>query len=555
MASTFTLSSHSVQTRYLYLECTQSKDIASNKSTISWKLSSLGGTSNNYTTGPTTVTIGGVQVYYSGRIEWDTGLFPSARGSVSGTTSVSHDTLGNKTVEVVMTTMIFDGVSRTVKGSWTLDSIPRQATITSASSFTDSDNPGISFSNPGGFPMHVWLEPNPVGTHRCERNNIPNTGSYTWSLSATERDELRSACAGNKCTIRVGLYTNINGTLYSDYRDVTYTMVESTATRPSVSMSISPNSNVLPSVFNGLYIQGKSRVNVSVSASGKYGASISSYSLNVGDKTYSSTSYASELVTKSGTISITGYAKDSRGFTGSASGKITVIPYSAPWITSFAIERQADSTTVIARLQGGISPVENKNTKAFSVTLNGITKDVPATGYDVDGSVTFTDIPTDVTLTAEARVTDAFSTAAKQAAVPTVAVTMDFHNSGKGAAFGKVAEYANLLDIAWDTAVKGTLTANHIARIDDYGAKDFNSLVYNTGYYTSGGTPASTGCKNYPIDVTGMLEVISQIFTNATTGNKWGFAYQTYRTYTGDIYTRSYYTDTGFTPWKKIQFV
>lgn len=552
MASTFTLTSSSYDGRYLQLSCSQSKDIATNKSKISWTLSSIGGGSNYYSTGPTTVSINGTQVYYSGRKSWEDKVFPAAKGSTSGTIYVDHDPqTGNKSIPVSLSTAIYGTTVRTASGDWALDSIPRQATITVASDFTDTANPTISFSNPGGFPMDVWLEPNPVGDHLCVRKSIPNTGSYTWTLTNEEREALRNKCYGkSSCPIRIGLYSYVNGVQYASYVDKTYTITYNTATIPTVSMTVSPEGGL-----GGLYVQNKSRVKVSISAAGKYGASIASYTTNVAGAVYNAASFTTGVITASGDINVIASIVDSRGFNGPASQKITIVPYSAPWITSFSAERQADGTTVIARLKGGISPVENKNTKAFIVTLNGVTQTISASGYDVDGSVTFTNVPTDVTLTAEAKVTDAFSTATKSVVVPTVAVTMDFHSSGKGAAFGKVAEYENRLDIAWDTTIRGTLTATHIARADQYDGKNFNDLVYNTGYYTSGATPSSAGCKNYPIDVTGVLEVISQIFTNSTTGNKWGFAYQTYRTYTGDIYTRSYYTDTGFTAWKKVQFV
>lgn len=552
MASTFILTSSSYGGRYLQLSCSQARNIATNKSTISWTLSSVGGSVNYYSTGPTTVIINGTQVYYKERVSYSKEVFPAAKGSVSGTIVVDHETLGDKSIAVSLSTAIYGTSVKTASGTWHLDSIPRQATITTASNFTDVANPSISFSNPGGFAMDVWLEPDPVGTHLCARTGIPNTGSYTWTLSDAEREALRNACgARSSCPIRIGLYSYINGVQYASYVDKTYTLTSSSLTQPSVQMTLSPEGGI-----GGLYVQNKSKLKVDISATGKYGAGIVSYYADIAGAIYGGASFTTaKPLSVAGNISVTGYATDARGFMGSAPKQITVVPYSAPQISSFTVERQADGSTVIAKVKGTASSVENKNTIAVSVTLNGVTKTVAASNYAVDGSVTFTDMPTDSTLAAEAKITDAFSTASKNATVPTVDVTMDFHASGKGVALGKVSEYANLLDIAWDTAIKGTLTANHIARVDGYDGKNFNDLVYNTGYYTSGATPSSAGCSNYPIDVTGVLEVISQIFTSATTGSKWGFAYQTYRTYTGDIYTRSFYTDTGFTPWKKIQFV
>ena len=476
MASTFTLTSSSYDGRYLQLSCSQTKDIATNKSKISWTLSSIGGGSNYYSTGPTTVSINGSQVYYSGRKSWEDKVFPAAKGSTSGTIYVDHDPqTGNKSIPVSLSTAIYGTTVKTSSGTWTLDSIPRQATITVASDFTDTANPTISFSNPGGFPMDVWLEPNPVGDHLCVRTSIPNTGSYTWTLSNTERDALRNKCSGkSSCPIRIGLYSYVNGVQYASYVDKTYAITNNAYTAPSVSITASPEGGL-----SGLYVQNKSKVKVSISATGKYGANITSYSTNVAGAVYNAASFTTGVIAASGDITISGFAVDSRGFSGAATKKITVVPYSAPWITSFSAERQTDGTTVIARLKGGVSPVENKNTKAFSVTLNGETKAVLSGGYDVDGSVTFTNVPTDSTLNAEAKVTDAFSTATKSVVVPTVAVTMDFHSSGNGVAFGKVAESANLLDIAWDIKYKGGI-------IDDFIVEHGTSGIWTYRKWNSG---------------------------------------------------------------------
>lgn len=386
--------------------------------------------------------------------------------AMSATVKVPHNADGSKSVAISCTGDIpASGSMHTTNCASTveLNSIPRQATITAANNFTDLDNPSFSFSNPGGFAMDVWLEPNPVGDHLCIRKNIPNTGSYTWTLTNAEREQLRNKCAGKSCTIRIGLYSYIGGTTYTSYVDKTFTMTENTATRPSVTMSLSPDNSSLPSAFAGLYVQGKSKAKVTLTAAGKYGASISSYSTSIGGKAYTAAAFTTDTITKSGSIAIAGSAKDSRGFTGTANGKITVIPYTTPWITSFLVERQADGTTVVARLKGGVSPVDNKNSKTFSVTLNGTTKTISSTSYDVDGTVTFTDIPTDATLIAEAKIADAISApVTKEATVPTIAVTMDFHSSGTGVAFGKVAEHENLLDVAWDIKYKGSVIADFV---------------------------------------------------------------------------------------------
>lgn len=336
MADKFTLKSNSgygtYGGRYLQLDCTQTKDIAKNQSTINWTLSSIGGNAEYYSTEATTVIINGVQVYYKAETSWKSYVFPAAKGSVSGSIVIDHNADGGKTINVSLTTGVYHGLSQEYKGAWTLDSNPRQAEITSATDFTDVGNPTICFSNPGGFPMDVWLEPNPVGDHLCVRTGIPDTGIYTWELTDEERDALRDKCSGNSCTIRLGLYTHIGGVQYADYRDRTFTMTENAVTKPHVGVEYTLDNGLLPSTFKDLCIQGKSRLNVAVYAAGEYGATIDSFWGTVEGKTYSGESFTSDVIQGSGSVEIVGYAKDSRKFTGSDSRKIDVIAYSKPLV-------------------------------------------------------------------------------------------------------------------------------------------------------------------------------------------------------------------------------
>ena len=356
MASSYTLNSGSYEGRYLQLYCVQEKDIANNRSKITWTLSSLGGSSNYYSVGATIVRINRTQVYYCERKNWDDKVFPAAKGSVSGTTYVDHESQGDRSIFVELTTAIYVGTAKTYTGTWSLDSIPRQAIITSAGEFSDLDNPSFYFSNPGGYPMDVWLEPNPVNDHLCVRNNIANTGTYTWQLTDSERDELRSKCTGIRCPIRIGLYTRIGGTTYADFVDTTFTMKESEATKPSVSMTATLNNGSLPSKFDGLYIQGKSRLNVSISAQGKYSAKIIGYSATIGGETYNySKPFTSNVLNKSGAVDIVGRATDSRQFSDFVSKTINVTAYSKPLV----IPRGSDTAIQCYRSDGNGNRIGN----------------------------------------------------------------------------------------------------------------------------------------------------------------------------------------------------
>lgn len=333
MATSGQLNTNTTYDSYFWVKWSQSgnQDIANNRTNIAWSCGVYCGHSF-YANAikMSAVTINGTKVYGGGTYS------NYAKGNhtiASGTLWINHNTNGTKTFSIsAFTGWLYSSYNYSSNGgSFDLTTIPRQATITSVTNFTDLDNPKFTFSNPGAFPMDVWLEPNPVSDHLCVRTSIANTGSYQWALTDVEREELRNKCAGKlDCTIRVGLYTHIGTTTYSDYKDVKFTMAESDATKPTVNMEVALNNGTLPGKFDGLCIQGKSKLDISLSADGKYGANITNLYAVIEGKTYNSVLFTSDVIQSSGDA--VGYAKDSRSFIGSASQPIEVTPYSKPLV-------------------------------------------------------------------------------------------------------------------------------------------------------------------------------------------------------------------------------
>lgn len=131
MASSITLKSSSYDGRYLKLVCTQtSNGGAENTSTINWTLSAVGGSESYYSTGPTTVVINGTTVYSKARVSWSSKTFPASTGSVSGEIIVSHTTDGTKTINVSLSTVIYNSADNvaTYSDKWELDAIARYGT-------------------------------------------------------------------------------------------------------------------------------------------------------------------------------------------------------------------------------------------------------------------------------------------------------------------------------------------------------------------------------------------------------------------------------------------
>lgn len=235
MATTYTLNSQSYDGRYLKLSLTQTKDIATNTSTINWTLTSTGGNSNYYDTGKTTVKINSITVYEKERVAWSKKVFPAAKGSESGSLVVSHNSDGTLTVPVSITTAIYSATLETKSGSWILDSNPRQANLVTAPNFNDEENPTVTYSNPAGnsvdsLQVCITLEGNNADV---AYRDVSKTGtSYTFNLTDAERTVLRAATTGsNSRTVKFYLKTVIGGvTYYSKSGAKTFTIINGAPT-------------------------------------------------------------------------------------------------------------------------------------------------------------------------------------------------------------------------------------------------------------------------------------------------------------------------------------
>ena len=382
MANAFSLTSAAHEGRYLQLTCTQNKNVSENKSIINWTLKAIGGTSSYYDTGPTEVKINGKQVYYCARKSWSTKAFPATTGSTSGNIEVSHDDNGNKSISVSMSTAIYTSTVDTKSGTWTLDSIQRASQPSCITWPNTTENVGYI----GDI----------ITIHMNRQADFTHTVRYSWY----SKTGIIGTGVTNNCqwTIPDDFISDIPngdsswGTIYADTysgskligtKSVKFTVKvpDNSTTKPTVIMNLSLNNSDLPDSFSDIYIQGKSKVNVTLSGSGKYNANIRSYSALIEGKTYNSQTFISDVITGSGTVDVIGYAKDSRGFTGSVTQQITVIPYSKPLV----IPISSENAIMCYRSDGNGTRVGNstsvwvKAKLSFSqVNANGVQKNTCA---------------------------------------------------------------------------------------------------------------------------------------------------------------------------------
>jgi hypothetical protein len=220
-----------------------------------------------------------------------------------------------------------------------------------------------------------------------------------------------------------------NGSQIGEPKTITVT-VNIPSYTPTISIAIKGND-----LLSGVYVQGKSTATYTITAKGNYGSTIQTYTSKLDGITYSGSSFTTNALSN-GTKVLSVTVVDSRGRTATVNAQsIYVEPYSNPSITSFTADRSSDETTVVAKMTGSVASVGGKNTSKLTISLNGETKTVTS-----GTAVTFTGLSTELTYTAVASITDAYTTVSKSISISTVDVTLDFNASGKGIAVGKVSE-------------------------------------------------------------------------------------------------------------------
>lgn len=284
-----------------------------------------------------TCSVGGVsQGYTSGSIN-------QKGGSVLlGTTvhRVAHNADGTKTAQLSDTFNInatIDGTkvgSIVASGSISLDRIARNATIVTASDFTDETNPTLTYSNPSSFACDVSIEFAGGSITRAGAASGAG-GSYTMQLTDSERTTLRNA-SKNSPTLKVtyALKTTIDGTAYYSRAERKMNVVDAAPELGAVSYEDTNAATVAVTGDKSRIIQNHSTLSVKVpTATAKKGATIASYTITFGGVTKTvnaagAVSLGAVDVSYSQALTVT--ATDSRGFTASKSVQVTVDDYSAP---------------------------------------------------------------------------------------------------------------------------------------------------------------------------------------------------------------------------------
>jgi len=247
--------------------------------------------------------------------------------------TVLHNANGKKDVTIYGSVTGPSGTSLAGKTSTgyrtvSLDTIPRNATITSAPNFNDEANPTITYSNPLGT--------NAQKLDACisltgARDDVPyrdisKTGtSYTFTLTEEERNTLRSATTtSNSRSVWFYVRTRINNTNYLSYIKRTFTIINGNPVFSDFEFEdVNPTTLALTG-NSSINVNGYSNVKVTISTINKATAvkqaTMSKYQFRVGNGTPIDIAY-SDSTSVNGTINNASsgvynvFAVDSRGNT------------------------------------------------------------------------------------------------------------------------------------------------------------------------------------------------------------------------------------------------
>lgn len=164
-------------------------------------------------------------------------------------------------------------------------------------------------------------------------SGVSTSATFTPPLSLA--DEIPNAVSGYGSII----CKTYSGSTYIGSSSVSfYAKVPANVIPAIKTISISEAVSGIASRF-GVYVQNKSKLNVSVAASGVYGSTIKSYRTTMDGHVYNGSAFVSTVLESSGTIDVVTTVTDSRGRAATARQSVPVTLYTQPKISKFHCQR------------------------------------------------------------------------------------------------------------------------------------------------------------------------------------------------------------------------
>lgn len=312
-------------------------------------------------------------------------------------TTVTHNNDGTKSVSYsasVDTPWSLGDAS--LSGTLTLPKINRLATVTSASNFTDEENPTLSFSNPAGFTVYPYLnfyDNNNNLVYQLYRNSKSITSPYTWNITSEERSALwRATNKQQTYKVNVGVDT-YNGTtkLGNNSKAQTMTYVNAEPSQSTVFTEINPKViDVLGNSNADTIIQNVSQLKLVSTPTVKKSATVSKIlfehnNLSIEDKE-SPYEYVFTVINSKFKVTIV----DSRGYSIPTEYTKSIIEYIPIDITQYSFKRYNPTSSdivfnaTIKYKQTTFKNTTNVPTIKWKVGEQGTLNTISSSDYTID---------------------------------------------------------------------------------------------------------------------------------------------------------------------------
>ena len=421
--------------------------------------------------------------------------------AISATVRVYHDADGSKAI-----TISADGAingtslsSTSISAAITLDTIPRATTPGLSASSVDMGSK-VTINLPrasSSFTHKLWYRPS-GGAWVVIADDVAT--SYVWTVP----DLATSIPNATGLKLEVDVET-FSGSTKIGEKSVYMTATVPTSVVPAISsIAASEATSGLAAKF-GAFVQGKSALNVVVTASGAKGSTITKYETVIQSVLYKDASFTSGIITDSGTISIATTVTDSRGRTAKLTKNVTVLPYSPPAINSFSAWRitsngaaSDDGNRVAVKMNYAVASVGGKNDRTYRLkykksgdeSFTQFASGTASTAYDNTQSFTSApNISVDYAYVIRLEIADYFQTVAHEVQIPTAFTIMDFRNTGRGMAIGKVSE-KDALEVAMDAEFTGDVEFSGVVTVNSKTLLDWLHPIGSIYQSTDGTDPS-----------------------------------------------------------------
>lgn len=295
----------------------------------------------------------------------------------SGTATVGHNADGSKTVAVSAS---FNNADRgtylpttgSCSGSLKLTTIPR-ATVPSIDKPSLDCGSVIKFtgtSASSNFSHKLYSSWNEEEKLIATLDKGSTAVSYSYTIPTSWEKNMPNTTSA----IATFILETLNGNTVIGRKSINATVKVRSGVLPTIGNPTIEDTNSISKAI-GFYVQSQSCIKFVIPTSGNQGSTITSVSTKFNGQTYSGSTFTTQAIQNSGTLTYTITVTDSRGRTATKSGSVSVVAYNPPSLTNVSAKRanssyavdESSGTYALLHFKVGFTGLSNKNVTSFYI--------------------------------------------------------------------------------------------------------------------------------------------------------------------------------------------